>query len=202
MSEKERVYWRQRIFHLYNPALQAAVAERPDWCYCNDKLLTIKRFREQLGADAVNAWLCLQLNHTAKSWGSADGLTSEQLQAAAGAIAVTYGELNLGEVMLYLCYLLAGRYGKVAFGALTVDAMVSNLPEFMKERNRERGRYERMLEDAARAREAAEHAKHCCTHERYLELRAQALQRTNGDERAAIELLKRRFWEEEEGVDE
>lgn len=199
MSEKERVYWRQRIFHFYNPSLQATMAERPDWCYCNDKLLTLKRFREQLGADAVNAWLCLQLNHTAKSWGSADGLTSEQLQAAAAAIAVAYGELNLGEVMLYLCYLLAGRYGKVAFGALTVDAMVSNLPAFMKERNRERGRYERMLEDAARAREAAEHAKHCCTRERYLELHAQALQRTNGDEQAARELLRRRFWLEEEG---
>ena len=116
MSEKERVYWRQRIFHFYNPSMQATVAENPGWCYCNDKLLTLKRFREQLGADAVNAWLCLQLNHTAKSWGSADGLTSDQLQAAAAAIAVAYGELNLGEVMLYLCYLLAGRYGKVAFG--------------------------------------------------------------------------------------
>ena len=168
MSEKERVYWRQRIFHFYNPSLQATVAENPGWCYCNDKLLTLNRFREQL-------------------------------QAAAAAIAVAYGELNLGEVMLYLCYLLAGRYGKVAFGALTVDAMVSNLPEFMKERNRERGRYERMLEDAARAREAAEHAKHCCTRERYLELRAQALQRTNGDEQAARELLRQRFWLEEEG---
>lgn len=198
MTEAERVYWRQRIFHFYNPSMQATVAENPGWCYCNDKLLTLKRFREQLGAEAVNAWLCLQLNHTAKSWGSADGLTSEQLQAAAAAITVAYGELNLGEVMLYLCYLLAGRYGKVAFGALTVDAMVSNLPEFMKERNRERGRYERLLEDAARAREAAEHAKHCCTRERYLELRAQALQRTNGNEQAARELLKRRFWLEEE----
>ena len=102
MSEKERVYRRQQIFHLYNPSLQATVAKRPDWCYCNDKLLTLKRFREQLGAEAVNAWLCLQLNHTAKSWGSADGLTSDQLQAAAAAIAVAYGELNLGEVMLYL----------------------------------------------------------------------------------------------------
>ena len=76
--------------------------------------------------------------------------------------------------------------------------MVSNLPEFMKERNRERGRYERLLEDAARAREAAEHAQHCCTRERYLELRAQALQRTNGDEQAARELLRQRFWLEEE----
>lgn len=198
MTEAERVYWRQRIFHFYNPSLQATMAGNPGWCYCNDKLLTIKRFREQLGADAVNAWLCLQLNHTAKSWGSADGLTSDQLQAAAAAIAVTFGELNLGEVMLYLCYLLAGRYGKVAFGALTVDALVSNLPAFMKERNRERARYERLLEDAARAREAAEHAKHCCTYDRYRELHAQALQRTNGDEQATRKLLKQRFWLEEE----
>ena len=97
-----------------------------------------------------------------------------------------------------MCYLLAGRYGKVAFGALTVDALVSNLPAFMKERNRERARYERLLEDAARAREAAEHAKHCCTYDRYRELRAQALQRTNGDEQATLELLKQRFWLEEE----
>ncbi len=198
MTEAERVYRRQQIFQLYNPSLQATMAGNPGWCYCNYRLLTLKRFREQLGAEAVSAWLCLQLNHTAKSWGSADGLTSDQLQAAAAAIAVTFGELNLGEVMLYLCYLLAGRYGKVAFGALTVDAMVSNLPEFMKERNRERARYERLLEDAARAREAAEHAKHCCTYRRYRELHAQALQRTNGDEQAARELLRQRFWLEEE----
>ena len=197
--EQAHRFWCRRILETYNPSLQPTMGERPHWCYCTPKLLTLRRFREQLGAKAVTTWLSLQLNYAARLWGSADGLTSEQICGAAEAIAATYSELNLAEVMLYLCRLRAGRYGKVAFGALTVDALVSNLPQFMKERRDERCRYERLAEDAARAHELAARAGHCCTREASLPLRALALERTGGDEKAAIELLKTRFWEHEAG---
>ena len=129
-------------------------------------------------------WLCLQLNYAAQLWGTADGLTSHQLRGAAEAIGASYAELNVGEVMVYLCRLRGGRYGKVAYGSLSADAMVSNLPLYMKERREELSQHERRAADRALAEE--------------LDARARVL--AGGDEAEAFRLLQERFWETDTGT--
>ena len=147
--------------------------EHPEWCYTLP-LPSLRRLRDQLGSETVVTWLCLQLNYAAQLWGTADGLTSHQLRGAAEAIGASYAELNVGEVMVYLCRLRGGRYGKVAYGALSADAMVSNLPQYMKERREELTHHERRAADRALA---------------------------GGDETEALRLLRERFWESETPTD-
>ena len=194
--EAERPHWRRRLLEHYSPERQVSFGEHPEWCYTLS-LPSLRRLRDQLGSETVVTWLCLQLNYAAQLWGTADGLTSHQLRGAAEAIGASYAELNVGEVMVYLCRLRGGRYGKVAYGALSADAMVSNLPQYMKERREELTHHERRAADRALAEELNTRAARCCTRAVYEVLHARARALAGGDEAEALRLLRERFWESE-----
>ena len=197
--EAERPHWRARLLEHYSPERQVSFGEHPEWCYSSPRP-TLRRLRDQLGSETVVTWLCLQLNYAAQLWGTADGLTSHQLRGAAEAIGASYAELNVGEVMVYLCRLRGGRYGKVAYGSLSADAMVSNLPLYMKERREELSQHERRAADRALAEELDARAARCCTHAQYKVLHARARVLAGGDEAEALRLLEERFWETDTGV--
>ena len=197
--EAERPHWRARLLEHYSPERQVSFGEHPEWCYSSPRP-TLRRLRDQLGSETVVTWLCLQLNYAAQLWGTADGLTSHQLRAAAEAIGASYAELNVGEVMVYLCRLRGGRYGKVAYGSLSADAMVSNLPLYMKERREELSQHERRAADRALAEELDARAARCCTHAQYKVLHARARVLAGGDEAEALRLLQERFWETDTGT--
>ena len=197
--EAERPHWRARLLEHYSPERQVSFGEHPEWCYSSPRP-TLRRLRDQLGSETVVTWLCLQLNYAAQLWGTADGLTSHQLRGAAEAIGASYAELNVGEVMVYLCRLRGGRYGKVAYGSLSADAMVSNLPLYMKERREELSQHERRAADRALAEELDARAARCCTHAQYKVLHARARVLAGGDEAEALRLLRERFWETDTGA--
>ena len=197
--EAERPHWRARLLEHYSPERQVSFGEHPEWCYSSPRP-TLRRLRDQLGSETVVTWLCLQLNYAAQLWGTADGLTSHQLRGAAEAIGASYAELNVGEVMVYLCRLRGGRYGKVAYGSLSADAMVSNLPLYMKERREELSQHERRAADRALAEELDARAARCCTHAQYKVLHARARVLAGGDEAEALRLLEERFWETDTGA--
>ena len=197
--EAERPHWRARLLEHYSPERQVSFGEHPEWCYSSPRP-TLRRLRDQLGSETVVTWLCLQLNYAAQLWGTADGLTSHQLRGAAEAIGASYAELNVGEVMVYLCRLRGGRYGKVAYGSLSADAMVSNLPLYMKERREELSQHERRAADRALAEELDARAARCCTHAQYEVLHARARVLAGGDEAKALRLLEERFWETDTGA--
>ena len=197
--EAERPHWRARLLEHYSPERQVSFGEHPEWCYSSPRP-TLRRLRDQLGSETVVTWLCLQLNYAAQLWGTADGLTSHQLRGAAEAIGASYAELNVGEVMVYLCRLRGGRYGKVAYGSLSADAMVSNLPLYMKERREELSQHERRAADRALAEELDTRAARCCTYAQYEVLHARARVLAGGDEAKAFRLLQERFWETDTGA--
>ena len=197
--EAERPHWRARLLEHYSPERQVSFGEHPEWCDSSPRP-TLRRLRDQLGSETVVTWLCLQLNYAAQLWGTADGLTSHQLRGAAEAIGASYAELNVGEVMVYLCRLRGGRYGKVAYGSLSADAMVSNLPLYMKERREELSQHERRAEVRALAEELDTRAARCCTHAQYEVLHARARVLAGGDEAEAFRLLQERFWETDTGA--
>ena len=197
--EAERPHWRARLLEHYSPERQVSFGEHPEWCYSSPRP-TLRRLRDQLGSETVVTWLCLQLNYAAQLWGTADGLTSHQLRGAAEAIGASYAELNVGEVMVYLCRLRGGRYGKVAYGSLSADAMVSNLPLYMKERREELSQHERRAADRALAEELDARAARCCTYAQYKVLHARARVLAGGDEAEALRLLEERFWETDTGA--
>ena len=197
--EAERPHWRARLLEHYSPERQVSFGEHPEWCYSSPRP-TLRRLRDQLGSETVVTWLCLQLNYAAQLWGTADGLTSHQLRGAAEAIGASYAELNVGEVMVYLCRLRGGRYGKVAYGSLSADAMVSNLPLYMKERREELSQHERRAADRALAEELDARAARCCTYAQYEVLHARARVLAGGDEAEALRLLEERFWETDTGA--
>lgn len=197
--EAERPHCRARLLEHYSPERQVSFGEHPEWCYTSPRP-TLRRLRDQLGSETVVTWLCLQLNYAAQLWGTADGLTSHQLRGAAEAIGASYAELNVGEVMVYLCRLRGGRYGKVAYGSLSADAMVSNLPLYMKERRDELSQHERRAADRALAEELDARAARCCTHAQYEVLHARARVLAGGDEAEAFRLLQERFWETDTGA--
>ena len=197
--EAERPHWRARLLEHYSPERQVSFGEHPEWCYSSPRP-TLRRLRDQLGSETVVTWLCLQLNYAAQLWGTADGLTSHQLRGAAEAIGASYAELNVGEVMVYLCRLRGGRYGKVAYGSLSADAMVSNLPLYMKERREELSQHERRAADRALAEELDTRAARCCTYAQYKVLHARARVLAGGDEAEALRLLEERFWETDTGA--
>ena len=197
--EAERPHWRARLLEHYSPERQVSFGEHPEWCYTSPRP-TLRRLRDQLGSETVVTWLCLQLNYAAQLWGTADGLTSHQLRGAAEAIGASYAELNVGEVMVYLCRLRGGRYGKVAYGSLSADAMVSNLPLYMKERREELSQHERRAADRALAEELDARAARCCTYAQYEVLHARARVLAGGDEAEAFRLLQERFWETDTGA--
>lgn len=197
--EAERPRWRARLLEHYSPERQVSFGEHPEWCYSSPRP-TLRRLRDQLGSETVVTWLCLQLNYAAQLWGTADGLTSHQLRGAAEAIGASYAELNVGEVMVYLCRLRGGRYGKVAYGSLSADAMVSNLPLYMKERREELSQHERRAAVRALAEELDARAARCCTYAQYEVLHARARVLAAGDEAEALRLLRERFWETDTGA--
>lgn len=126
----------------------------------------------RLDADSLTAWMAAQLSNAARQWGQADTLTSEQLFTTARAMLVSYPHLTLCEVLLYFVRLLSGRYGKVAYGRITPDALLAHIPAFLQERNAALTRIEQHRA-AARARQRDPQA---VTYAQYLDLKARAAQ--------------------------
>lgn len=190
-SEKGSVTQRERTAFLerYNPQVCRHMALDADRCFCGCAP-ALEVVRRRYGTQTAVAWVTIQLSETARLWGSSDKIPGEMLEAVAESFVGEYSKLNLAEIGLYLSRLRAGVYGKVAYGKLTPDHLVSNLPTFLAQRSKEIEVYRRNAERVERDRERQRWAARAVSHEVATQMYEEALKRCNNDPQRAIEYLK------------
>ena len=190
-SEKGSVTQRERTDFLerYNPQVCRHMALDADRCFCGCAP-ALEVVRRRYGTQTAVAWVTIQLSETARLWGSSDKIPGEMLEAVAESFVGEYSKLNLAEIGLYLSRLRAGVYGKVAYGKLTPDHLVSNLPTFLAQRSKEIEVYRRNAERVERDRERQRWAARAVSHEVATQMYEEALKRCNNDPQRAIEYLK------------
>ena len=187
-AEKQRE--RTAFLERYNPQVCRHMALDADRCFCG-YAPALEVVRRRYGTQTAVAWVTIQLSETARLWGSSDKIPGEMLEAVAESFVGEYSKLNLAEIGLYLSRLRAGVYGKVAYGKLTPDHLVSNLPTFLAQRSKEIEVYRRNAERVERDRERQRWAARAVSHEVATRMYEEALKRCNNDPQRAIEYLKK-----------
>ena len=183
--QRERTAFLER----YNPQVCRHMALDADRCFCGCAP-ALEVVRRRYGTQTAVAWVTIQLSETARLWGSSDKIPGEMLEAVAESFVGEYSKLNLAEIGLYLSRLRAGVYGKVAYGKLTPDHLVSNLPTFLAQRSKEIEVYRRNAERVERNRERQRWAERAVSHEVATQMYEEALKHCNNDPDRAIEYLK------------
>ena len=186
-AEKQRE--RTAFLERYNPQVCRHMALDADRCFCGCAP-ALEVVRRRYGTQTAVAWVTIQLSETARLWGSSDKIPGEMLEAVAESFVGEYSKLNLAEIGLYLSRLRAGVYGKVAYGKLTPDHLVSNLPTFLAQRSKEIEVYRRNAERVERDRERQRWAARAVSHEVATRMYEEALKHCNNDPQRAIEYLK------------
>ena len=184
-QQRERTAFLER----YNPQVCRHMALDADRCFCGCAP-ALEVVRRRYGTQTAVTWVTIQLSETARLWGSSDKIPGEMLEAVAESFVGEYSKLNLAEIGLYLSRLRAGVYGKVAYGKLTPDHLVSNLPTFLAQRSKEIEVYRRNAEREERDRERQRWAARAVSHEVATQMYEEALKRCNNDPQRAIEYLK------------
>lgn len=180
---------RTAFLERYNPQVCRHMALDADRCFrgCAPALEVVKR---RYGTQTAVTWVTIQLSETARLWGSSDKISGEMLEAVAESFVGEYSKLNLAEIGLYLSRLRAGVYGKVAYGKLTPDHLVSHLPTFLAQRAKEIEVFRRQQERIDRQREHELWASRAVSHEVAKRLYAEALALCDNNPDQAIEYLK------------
>ena len=186
VTQRERTAFLER----YNPQVCRHMALDADRCFCGCAP-ALEVVRRRYGTQTAVAWVTIQLSETARLWGSSDKIPGEMLEAVAESFVGEYSKLNLAEIGLYLSRLRAGVYGKVAYGKLTPDHLVSNLPTFLAQRSKEIEVYRRNAERVERDRERQRWAARAVSHEVATQMYEEALKHCNNDPQRAIEYLKK-----------
>ena len=165
---------RTAFLERYNPQVCRHMALDADRCFrgCAPALEVVKR---RYGTQTAVTWVTIQLSEMARLWGSSDKISGEMLEAVAESFVGEYSKLNLAEIGLYLSRLRAGVYGKVAYGKLTPDHLVSHLPTFLAQRAKEIEVFRRQQERIDRQREHELWASRAVSHEVAKRLYAEAL---------------------------
>lgn len=189
-QQQEMQRARTAFLERYNPQVCRHMALDADRCFrgCAPALEVVKR---RYGTQTAVTWVTIQLSETARLWGSSDKISGEMLEAVAESFVGEYSKLNLAEIGLYLSRLRAGVYGKVAYGKLTPDHLVSHLPTFLAQRAKEIEVFRRQQERIDRQREHELWASRAVSHEVAKRLYAEALALCDNDPDRAIEYLKK-----------
>lgn len=189
-AQQEKQRERTAFLERYNPQVCRLMALDADRCF-RGSAPALARVKRDYGVQTAVTWMTIQLSETARLWGSSDKISGEMLEAVAESFVGEYSHLNLAEIGLYLSRLRAGVYGKVAYGKLTPDHMVSHVQTFLAQRSREIDVFRREQERIDRQRERQRWASRAVSHEEAKRLYAEALTLCNNDPNRAIEYLKR-----------
>ena len=125
-AQQEKQRERTAFLERYNPQVCRLMALDADRCF-RGNAPSLVRVKRDYGVQTAVTWMTIQLSETARLWGSSDKISGEMLEAVAESFVGEYSHLNLAEIGLYLSRLRAGVYGKVAYGKLTPDHMVSHV---------------------------------------------------------------------------
>ena len=188
-AQQEKQRERTAFLERYNPQVCRLMALDADRCF-RGSAPALARVKRDYGVQTAVTWMTIQLSETARLWGSSDKISGEMLEAVAESFVGEYSHLNLAEIGLYLSRLRAGVYGKVAYGKLTPDHMVSHVQTFLAQRSREIDVFRREQERIDRQREHQRWASRAVSHEEAKRLYAEALALCNNDPDRAIEYLK------------
>ena len=188
-AQQEKQRERTAFLERYNPQVCRLMALDADRCF-RGSAPALARVKRDYGVQTAVTWMTIQLSETARLWGSSDKISGEMLEAVAESFVGEYSHLNLAEIGLYLSRLRAGVYGKVAYGKLTPDHMVSHVQTFLAQRSREIDVFRREQERIDRQRERQRWASRAVSHEEAKRRYAEALALCNNDSDRAIEYLK------------
>lgn len=189
-AQQEKQRERTAFLERYNPQVCRLMALDADRCF-RGNAPSLVRVKRDYGVQTAVTWMTIQLSETARLWGSSDKISGEMLEAVAESFVGEYSHLNLAEIGLYLSRLRAGVYGKVAYGKLTPDHMVSHVQTFLAQRSREIDVFRREQERIDRQRERKRWASRAVSHEEAKRRYAEALALCNNDSDRAIEYMKR-----------
>ena len=189
-AQQEKQRERTAFLERYNPQVCRLMALDADRCI-RGNAPSLVRVKRDYGVQTAVTWMTIQLSETARLWGSSDKISGEMLEAVAESFVGEYSKLNLAEIGLYLSRLRAGVYGKVAYGKLTPDHLVSHLPTFLAQRAKEIEVFRRAQERIDRQREHELWASRAVSHEEAKRRYAEALTLCNNDLDQAIEYLKK-----------
>ena len=189
-AQQEKQRERTAFLERYNPQVCRLMALDADRCF-RGSAPALARVKRDYGVQTAVTWMTIQLSETARLWGSSDKISGEMLEAVAESFVGEYSYLNLAEIGLYLSRLRAGVYGKVAYGKLTPDHMVSHVQTFLAQRSREIDVFRREQERIDRQRERKRWASRAVSHEEAKRRYAEALALCNNDPDRAIEYMKR-----------
>ena len=189
-AQQEKQRERTAFLERYNPQVCRLMALDADRCF-RGSAPALARVKRDYGVQTAVTWMTIQLSETARLWGSSDKISGEMLEAVAESFVGEYSHLNLAEIGLYLSRLRAGVYGKVAYGKLTPDHMVSHVQTFLAQRSREIDVFRREQERIDRQRERQRWASRAVSHEEAKRLYAEALALCDNDPDRAIEYLKK-----------
>ena len=189
-AQQEKQRERTAFLERYNPQVCRLMALDADRCF-RGNAPSLMRVKRDYGVQTAVTWMTIQLSETARLWGSSDKISGEMLEAVAESFVGEYSHLNLAEIGLYLSRLRAGVYGKVAYGKLTPDHMVSHVQTFLAQRSREIEVFRREQERIDCQRERKRWASRAVSHEEAKRRYAEALALCNNDPDRAIEYLKR-----------
>ena len=190
VAQQEKQRERTEFLERYNPQVCRLMALDADRCF-RGSAPALARVKRDYGVQTAVTWMTIQLSETARLWGSSDKISGEMLEAVAESFVGEYSHLNLAEIGLYLSRLRAGVYGKVAYGKLTPDHMVSHVQTFLAQRSREIDVFRREQERIDRQRERKLWASRAVSHEEAKRLYAEALALCNNDPDRAIEYMKK-----------
>lgn len=189
-AQQEKQRERTAFLERYNPQVCRLMALDADRCF-RGNAPSLVRVKRDYGVQTAVTWMTIQLSETARLWGSSDKISGEMLEAVAESFVGEYSHLNLAEIGLYLSRLRAGVYGKVAYGKLTPDHMVSHVQTFLVQRSREIEVFRREQERIDCQRERKRWASRAVSHEEAKRRYAEALALCNNDPDRAIEYMKR-----------
>ena len=189
-AQQEKQRERTAFLERYNPQVCRLMALDADRCF-RGSAPALARVKRDYGVQTAVTWMTIQLSETARLWGSSDKISGEMLEAVAESFVGEYSHLNLAEIGLYLSRLRAGVYGKVAYGKLTPDHMVSHVQTFLAQRSREIDVFRREQERIDRQRERQRWASRAVSHEEAKRRYAEALALCNNDPDRAIEYMKK-----------
>ena len=189
-AQQEKQRERTAFLERYNPQVCRLMALDADRCF-RGNAPSLVRVKRDYGVQTAVTWMTIQLSETARLWGSSDKISGVMLEAVAESFVGEYSHLNLAEIGLYLSRLRAGVYGKVAYGKLTPDHMVSHVQTFLAQRSREIDVFRRKQERIDRQRERKRWASRAVSHEEAKRRYAEALALCNNDPDRAIEYMKR-----------
>lgn len=136
------------------PVQQYCAAE-PERCYFGNAP-SLSEMKIAFNREFTAAWVARHLQSILATLGDKDNVPAEIIGLLSQDIIANYYWLTASEFMLFCSRVRVGRYGKLAYGQVSIDDITSKIPQFLAERDKEIQMYTRQRQAKENDREHAE----------------------------------------------